>query len=121
MTTVTRITNFSGKGGEVNADKNGKNPVYLTYIKGDAIPDRARVLSGTIAENLGLEVGKTYLINTTEGVEDAVYGKQYTHTVVTEMSGADLLGLFAKELSKTVKSSVTVEEKQQVHQGGGLD
>ncbi len=49
---------FNGK--NAKADNNEKMPVILSPVFG-TMP-RERIINGTIAENLGLEVGNTYLI-----------------------------------------------------------
>ena len=110
MKSVVRVNNFTGKNGEVTPDKNNNNPVYLTYISGSSIPQRARVLSGTIAKNLGLEVGKSYLVDTQETGEDPEYGTQYSTTVVAEMAASDLIALFSSEVKQSVKQVVTEKE-----------
>lgn len=64
-------------------DKNGKNPILLVSIAGK-MPNRA-VISGTIAENSGFEVGKKYMVSYTEG-EPNVYGRQFSFTNEGEVS-----------------------------------
>ena len=110
MKSVVRVNNFTGKDGVISQDKNGKNPVYLTYISGSQLPEKARVLSGTIAENLGLEVGKSYIVNTEAGEVHPDYGQQYSHTVVAEMQASDLISLFSNELKTSIRSTANVEK-----------
>jgi len=99
--TIVRVGAFTGTG---KTDKNGKSPVYLTYISGDALPENARVQSGTIAENSGLEIGNSYMVNVNPA--EAYEGKaQFNVTVVAPVSGADLIALFSTQLSKQVKFS----------------
>ena len=103
-----------------NPDKKGKMPVYLDCANGE-LPQRARVLAGTIAENLGLEVGKIYAITVTHTGESE-YGPTYRHSNFGVISTVEYLGMM-KSLPKAelltdiktpvnpvVKSAVTVEE-----------
>lgn len=57
------------------ADKNGLLPVMLISVAG-TIPNR-NVLSGTVADSAGIEVGKTYLVQCTEVEADPTYGRRF--------------------------------------------
>lgn len=105
-----RVNPFSGKNGEVSSDKNSKTPVYLNYIKGQLLPAKARVLSGTIAENLNLKVGKSYLVSVQETEIHPEFGQQYSTSVISELEGKDLIDFFKEELKVTVKNTTKVEE-----------
>ena len=70
-------------------DKNGKAPVILNVI-GGTCPNR-NVLSGTVAENIGLEVGKTYLLSVREGEVDATYGRQFVYSKLSELRGLEIV------------------------------
>jgi hypothetical protein len=61
-----------------SSDKNGKMPVILVPFAG-SIPNR-NVLSGTVAENSGFEVGKTYLVSFRKLEDDVTYGPRYQYT-----------------------------------------
>jgi len=106
MKSVIRVSKFVAAGGEVKSDKNGKNPFYLNYISGDRLPKNARVLSGTIAENLDIEEGKNYAIQVEESKMDEQYGQQYSHQVLGEVTTTELLTAFGKDLFKQVKETV---------------
>jgi len=82
MASVREFTN--GK-----LDKNGESPVMLTILAGKA-PNR-NVLSGTIAKREGLEVGKTYMLQVTEGKASEEFGRQFVFTKVNEVSVMDIL------------------------------
>lgn len=69
-------------------DKNGKEPVMLNVLAGKC-PNR-NVISGTIAESLGIEVGKTYMFQVREGKTDSQYGRQFVYNKLGEM---DLLSI----------------------------
>ncbi len=79
------------------ADKNGKMPVILNIVAGTA-PNK-RVLSGTVAERAGMTVGKTYLINCTEGslqeYEDGegntVTTRSFTFDAMSELTVREIL------------------------------
>lgn len=90
---VAAITNFSGT---TTPDKNGENPVMLQCIAG-TMPNR-NVLSGTVAQRAGFEVGKTYLVNIRETGFDDTFGPDYTWIKIMELtSGLDIVRA-AKEL-----------------------
>ena len=71
-----------------NPDKNGKSPVILNVVSGKA-PNR-NVLSGTVAENAGIETGKSYIFRWRE-IDPNEYGRQFRWTVVSEISGLELI------------------------------
>jgi len=75
-------------------DKNGKEPVILVPIAGTC-PNR-NVLSGTVAENMGIETGKTYLFSVREAESDPEYGRRFVFTKVNELSGAETLDVCLK-------------------------
>lgn len=70
-------------------DKNGKQPVILTVVAGKA-PNRT-VLSGTVAESAGFEVGKSYLANCRETAPDEQYGRQFRWTKISEATVMDVI------------------------------
>jgi hypothetical protein len=72
-----------------NADKNGKSPIFLNIVSGKC-PNR-NVLSGTVAENIGLEEGKTYLLQVREIESDAKYGRRFTYAKLAEMGALEIL------------------------------
>lgn len=70
-------------------DKNGKSPVFLNVISGKA-PNR-NILAGTIAENEGIEIGKTYLFQVSEKETSEEFGRQFVWNKISEMSGLEVL------------------------------
>lgn len=82
---IASISAFRG-----DNDKNGKAPIFMNILGGKA-PNKALVWSGTIAENVGLELGKTYLIQIreTDGTEE--YGRGFNISKVAEMSALEVL------------------------------
>lgn len=70
-------------------DKNGKTPVILNIVAGKC-PNR-NVLSGTIAETAGLEVGKTYLLSIREGEPDAQYGRRFVYSKLKELTAMEIV------------------------------
>ena len=98
---IAGVNNFtSGK-----SDKNGKEPIILNVVAGK-FPNR-NVLSGTVAENLGVQVGKSYIFQVRE-VESNAYGRQFVYTVVSEINGLDLIKA-TKELG--MAQMIEVDEK----------
>jgi len=87
------VNSFNGK-----SDKNGNFPVILSVISGKC--PQKRVISGTIAGNSSMEIGKTYLFEYTEGEEHPQYGKQYNFTKVSEPLKALEIIQVAKELGR---------------------
>lgn len=83
---VVTVTPFSGT---TTADKNGRYPVMLQCIAG-TMPNR-NVLSGTVADRAGIEVGKTYLMQVRESGNDLAFGQDFTFTKIKELvSGHDI-------------------------------
>lgn len=71
------------------ADKNGKAPVILNVVAGN-FPNR-NVVSGTVAENIGLEKGKTYLLSVREGEPDAKFGRQFGYSKLKELTAEEIM------------------------------
>lgn len=102
-----------------STDKNGKEPVILNVVSGKC-PNR-NVISGTVAESMGIEVGKTYLFHVREGEPDAQYGRRFVFSSLKEMSaleiiqGQALLGAsevfdVAEQAGKTVEANKNFHE-----------
>ena len=83
-------------------DKNGKDPVILNILAGKA-PNRI-VLSGTVAENAGFTVGKSYLAQCREREMDDQYGRQFVWNSIKELSVKEIL-----ESKKDLGSSVVFD------------
>lgn len=84
---VGTITPFSGT---TTADKNGADSVMVQCIAGK-MPNR-NVISGTVAQRNGLEVGKTYLLIVREAGVHAIHGPQYDFLKVKELTeGIDIV------------------------------
>jgi hypothetical protein len=84
---VAAVTNFSGT---TTPDKNGAVPVMLQCIAG-TMPNR-NVLSGTVAQRAGFDVGRTYLVNVRETGYDEVFGPDFTFVKIMELkSGLDIV------------------------------
>lgn len=71
------------------ADKNGKAPVILNVVAGN-FPNR-NVISGTVAENIGLEKGKTYLLSVREGEAHPTHGRQFVYSKLKELSAEEIM------------------------------
>jgi len=71
------------------ADKNGEAPVILNVVAG-SFPNR-NVISGTVAKNIGIETGKTYLFSVREGEEDATYGRQFVYSKLKELTASEIM------------------------------
>ncbi len=99
---IGKVNQFYG--GE--PDVNGKNPVIIDVLAGKC-PNK-RVLSGTVAESIGLTVGKIYLMNVYEIEEDVTYGRQFRFNSLGELSVLDFLEIRDK-LGRPVLIDVTNE------------
>jgi hypothetical protein len=84
------FVNVSLFGQGTKLDKNGLSSVYLTSIHGAPIPERARVMSGTLAERAGLQLHHSYLMKIDESGSNE-YGTNYTYLVLNELSVADII------------------------------
>lgn len=67
-------------------DKNGHMPVILLGIAGE-MPSK-NVISGTIAENMSLDIGAVYLFNAKEQDYDPEYGRNFTFMKLSYPLGA---------------------------------
>lgn len=84
---VGTVTQFSGTS---TPDKNGNYPVMIQCIAGK-MPNR-NVLSGTVAERAGFELGKTYLMQVRQAGTDKVFGDDFNFVKITELkSGLDII------------------------------
>jgi hypothetical protein len=90
-------------------DKNGKMPVMLRPVSGK-MPSKF-VISGTIAENEGFEIGSSYLINIQEREASEQYGRQFQFQRLMKIESALDLVKITKELGEPVVfDAVTVRE-----------
>lgn len=92
---VASVTGFSGT---TTPDKNGAAPVMLQCMAGN-MPNR-NVLSGTVAQRAGFEIGKTYLVNVRESGYDEIFGPDFTYIKIMELTtGLDIVRA-SKELGE---------------------
>lgn len=83
---VVKVNQFQGRADRpATSDKNGFAPVILTAYNG-IVPEKARVISGTVAHRAGLTVGKNYAVKITLARMDSQYGEQYQYDVVGELT-----------------------------------
>lgn len=88
---VVKVNQFQGSADRpATTDKNGFAPVILSSHNG-TLPERSRVISGTVAQRAGLQVGKNYAVKVTETHVDPVYGPQYQIDVVGEVTTLELI------------------------------
>lgn len=92
MLTTNAIVNVNAYTGSTTkpaqADRNGKMPVIMTPFKG-SVPNRAMVITGTVAERAGIETGNSYLVQFRE-IESNEYGRQFRHTNLGKIDAIDL-------------------------------
>ena len=67
-------------------DKNGLLPVILLGIAGE-MPSK-NVISGTVADNMDLDIGGVYLFNAKEQDPDPMYGRNFTFMKLSFPLGA---------------------------------
>lgn len=82
LVTVRQFT--GGAKGPAKPDVNGFMPILLESQNGE-LPERARVLAGTIAKNAGLEVGNLYLVRVEE-TGTSELGPTFRHSVIAKVS-----------------------------------
>lgn len=80
-----------------SADRNGLEPKILNVLAGKS-PNRT-VISGTIADNLGLEDNSAYLMQIRETEPSEQYGRQFSFSVVSHLKGLEIVQT-CKELGK---------------------
>ena len=88
---VVTVTTYSGT---TTPDKNGLMPVMLQCMAGK-MPNR-NVLSGTVADRAGFEVGKTYLVQIREQGRDKVFGPTFSFTKMSELKGVEIVDAVKK-------------------------
>lgn len=98
-------------------DINGMKPVIMTPVYG-TIPNRAMTISGTIAQNEGIEVGKVYLVNIRQ-TETNEYGFQYRHGNLGEITALDL-AKSAKDFKEAFGSPNVLDVREQSEKAGQL-
>lgn len=113
---IATVRPFAG-----TADKNGLEPKILNVLGGKC-PNRT-VLSGTIAENLGLKDNQSFMLQVRETETSDKYGRQFQYTVVKELSAMEVLHtvkelgnaqIFSVDGTTTPKLSVVVEEVDEI-------
>lgn len=104
---LVSVAQFNGE-----ADKNGKAPVYLNVVSGNAVPQKARVLSGTVAENLGLTPGTVALVSVSRIADSEEYGEQYRHSLIQKSNSlADTMSVMG--LAQAATASVSAPAVQE--------
>ena len=98
--------------GTPSLDKHGKQAIYLAIVAGK-IPNR-NIISGTIAERNGFEVGKSYLVSIRETEPSEEYGRQFQFNKVSECASVMDILQGSKELGEGSIYDVTapVEVKE---------
>jgi len=88
---VANTKTFNKGGAEASVDKNGNYPIQLTVLAGRC-PNRAIVMSGSVAIGLGIEAGNTYVLQV--GFRDTnEFGDNWNHTVLGKLTPIDLAAL----------------------------
>lgn len=78
------------KSEKANEDKNGLMPVILIGIAGE-IPSKS-VISGTVAQRMGIYEGSIYLFQANEIESDPLYGRQFNFMAISkELSAIETL------------------------------
>ena len=113
---TAKLFEKTNEDGSIKVDKNGKKSVILYCIAGRT-PNR-NILSGTVAEREGFEVGKSYLVSYQEREANEDYGRQFNFTKVAEASVADILGgvatLGKAEVFSVDSNTTTSQEEAEV-------
>ena len=104
----------SPNGAQFKSDKNGNFPVLLNVLSGKC-PSK-RVLSGTMAINMEIEPGNTYMFSWEEAEVDETYGRQFNFSKVKLVSALEIVQT-AKELGEAQlidANNVTSKKKEEV-------
>jgi len=88
-------------------DKNGNAAVYLDSQNGP-LPERARVLSGTIAKTKDFQVGNLYLLRLTD-LGEGDYGTNYQHDNIGVVNALDFAIKCTQFPAGVVQKAPTVE------------
>lgn len=86
---VATVATYVKKGGVLSSDVNGKNAVILNVISGQC--PKKRVITGTIAENMGIAPGNTYVFSWTKEEDDPTFGVQYSFNLIGKPSLIELM------------------------------
>lgn len=88
---IVKVNSFQGSANRpAVADKNGFAPVLLSAHNG-TLPEKGRVISGTVAQRAGMQVGHNYAVKVTlVGIDDQ-YGEQYQYEVIGELSTMEVI------------------------------
>jgi hypothetical protein len=91
-------------------NKNGEMPLYLNGING-ILPERARVLDGTVARNLGIEPGNNYMLGVTPtGTNE--YGTTFAYSNMGKVSAMEMLQANLFKLSTNTPPQQAVSAPQ---------
>lgn len=104
---VVKVSNFMNG---TRLDKNGNAAVYLESQNGP-LPERARVLSGTIAKQKGLEVGNLYILKVTD-LGEGEYGTNYQHDNIGQVSALEFAMACTKFPSPAVQKAAPTAKVQ---------
>ena len=117
---VVKVNQFQGSlDNPARPDKNGQMPVILTSYNGQ-LPNNARVISGTVAQRNGWEVGQNYVVSLTLGGVDKQFGEQYQYStvgLVTPLEIATKINEFGRgvvQFAEGVKSESRVPSHEPV-------
>ena len=119
---VVKVNEFQGSTARpATSDKNGQFPVILNAHNG-TLPANARVLSGTVAQRAGLEIGKNYAVKVIlTGVDTTPqkgfpngYGEQYRYEVAGEVSTIEIITKLKEFGIGAIQSEVVVNAEPKV-------
>ena len=108
---VAQTKTYNAGGTEAKPDKNGNLPIQLTVVAGKC-PNRAIVMSGSVAIGPGIEAGNTYVLQANyRDTND--YGDNWSHTVLGKLTPVDLAQLptFIKAYGQPQLIDASVEVK----------
>jgi hypothetical protein len=121
---VVKVNRFNGSANRpAVADKNGMEPIILTSYNG-ILPNNAKVLSGTVAANNGMQVGKNYMVTLTRTGTDFQYGDQYRYDVVGELSPVEIaqnIQTLGKGVIQSEVVATTASTASKVPVNAGID
>lgn len=90
---LVKVSRF--KGPNAKANKNGKMPLWITYLSGPSIPSDALVVDGSVAETSGFKEGDTLVLDIKKSKEQPFENKmrnRYSYTTVDTQTAATFFG-----------------------------
>lgn len=106
------VTAISGNGKIKAEDRNGNQNFYCKGINGFKVPEKARILNGTVAKSAGITAG-THYMDFTRGEDQVIDGVKYERWEVTlvEANAGKLIAQEALRSQRVASAMASVSEE----------